>query len=127
MESQQDFMKSPEMIQMLEQLRQDINADIERRKYAYIGKDGHDYYDKESLDAANKAYIERMYTYIGKDGRNYSTTKELEIANSRYEDMMNPKIDIYKEPLRREDMMNPKIDISNQFGYEDSGITHKRR
>ena len=85
MQNSQDFMNSPEMVAMLEQLRHDIDADIEKRKLAYIGKDGKDYYDKESLDAANKEYIERMrrtmYTYIGKDGREYSTTEELRAAN----------------------------------------------
>ena len=70
------FENRQSMVQMLEQLKHDVAADIEKRKFAYIGKDGKDYYDIKSLDSANKAYIERMYTFIGRDGREYSTTKE---------------------------------------------------
>ena len=88
-----DLMNSSEMITLLEQLRLDINADIERRKIAYIGKDGKDYYDKESLDRANKFYIENMYKYIGKDGHEYSTTEELDAANKRYQQDRFPEIE----------------------------------
>lgn len=93
MPNNQNFMNSPEMVSILEQLKRDINADIEKRKLAYIGKDGKDYYDKESLDAANKAYVESMYKFIGRDGHQYSTTEELQAANKMYEETMFPKID----------------------------------
>lgn len=93
MKNSQNFMNSPEMIAMLEQLKHDIDADIERRKFAYIGKDGQTYYDKESLDRANKAYIESMYKFIGKDGHEYGTTEELEAANKRFVESMFPKIE----------------------------------
>ena len=95
MQNNHDFMNSSEMVSMLEQIRRDINADIERRKlaYAYIGKDGKDYYDKESLDMANKAFVETMYKFIGKDGQQYSTTEELQAANKKYEETMFPKIE----------------------------------
>lgn len=56
MDNGKDFNNSPEIIAMLEKLRHDIDANIERRKMAYIGKDGKDYYDKQSLDLANKMY-----------------------------------------------------------------------
>ena len=92
MENNQDFMKDQEMIAMLEQLRHDIVADIEKRKMTYIGQDGHDYYDKESLDAANKDYIERMYKFIGRDGHEYGTTEQLDAANQRYNETMLSKI-----------------------------------
>jgi len=93
MEKRDDIMQSPEMIALLEQLRRDINEDIERRKLAYIGKDGHTYYDIESLNAANKLYVQTMYTFIGKDGRSYGSTQDLEAANNAYFDYMNPKIE----------------------------------
>ena len=51
------------------------------------------YYDKKSLDLANKAYIESMYKFIGKDGRQYSTPEELQAASKMYEETMFPKID----------------------------------
>ena len=108
MQNNQDFMNSPEMVSMLEQLRRDINADIETRKHAYhIGKDGNDYYDKDRLDAANRAYVESMYKFIGRDGHQYSTPEELQAASKMYEETMFPKID--------------KQDIDN------SGIIHKKR
>lgn len=39
MKQKQNPMNNIEMISILEQLKHDINADIERRKLAYIGKD----------------------------------------------------------------------------------------
>ena len=93
MEQKQNPINNPDMISILEQLKHDINADIERRKLAYIGKDGKDYYDKESLDIANKLYVESMYKFIGRDGRQYSTTEELQSANEMYEEIMFPNID----------------------------------
>ena len=82
------------MVEELERLKQAIAIDIERRKtrYSLIGKEGKDYYDIKSLDAANKAYIERMYAFIGRDGREYSTTKELDAANKIYDD-----VEVYKK------------------------------
>ena len=87
MQNSQDFMNSPEMDEMLKQLRRrNINDDIERRKFTNTEKDGNDYYDKESLDMA-----ESMYKFIGKDGHQYSTTEELQAANKIYEETMFPK------------------------------------
>ena len=93
MQNNQDFMNGPDMVSILEQLKHDIDADIEKRKLAYIAQDGNDYYDKTSLDAANKAYVESMYKFIGRDGRQYSTTEELQSANEMYEEIMFPNID----------------------------------
>ena len=95
MENNHDFTNSPDIITMLEQLKHDIESDIEWRKgaYTYIGKDGKYYYDKKSLDLANKAYIESMYKFIGKDGRQYSTPEELRAANRIYEEEIFPKIE----------------------------------
>ena len=93
MQNNQDFINGPDMVSKLEQLKRDINADIEKRELAYIGQDGKDYYDKESLDAINKAYVESMYKFIGRDGRQYSTTEELQSANEMYEEIMFPNID----------------------------------
>lgn len=106
MENMNKFMQEPEMLAMLEQLKKDIDADIERRKMAYsvmddiergkisyIGKDGKDYLDKQSLDAANKLYIQTMYTFIGKDGFTYSTSEGLEAANKRYDEYIYPNED----------------------------------
>lgn len=118
-ENRQAVMDNLSMIQMLEQLRIDINADIERRKDAYIGRDGRDYFDKESLDLANKKYIEKIYKFIGKDGKGYSTFEELEAVNKRYNDMMFPRkenILLYPEPISRE-----------QIYYDDLDTSHKRR
>ena len=102
MEKKQNSINSSDMILMLEQLKRDINADIERRKIAYIGKDGKDYYDKESLDVANKLYVENMYKFIGRDGQQYGTTEELRAADKRYEETMFPKMEkenlYYKNP-----------------------------
>lgn len=118
-ENRQAVMDNLSMIQMLEQLRRDINADIEKRKIAYIGQDGRDYFDKESLDLANKEYIEKIYKFIGKDGKDYSTSEELEVANKRYNDMMFPREEnklLYPEPIPRE-----------QIYYDDLDTSHKRR
>ena len=118
-ENRQTIMENLSMIQMLEQLRRDINADIERRKLAYIGKDGKDYYDDESLDLANKEYIERIYKFIGKDRMDYSTSEELDVANKRYNDMMFPREEnklLYPDPIPRE-----------QIYYDDLDTSHKRR
>ena len=71
MDNGKDFNNSPEIIAMLEKLRHDIDADIERRKMAYIGKDGKDYYDKQSLDLANKMYQETMFPKIEKTDNCY--------------------------------------------------------
>ena len=107
MDNGKDFMKSPEMIAMLEQLRHDIDADIKRRKMAYIGKDGKDYYDKQDLDTANKAYIETMYKFIGRDGREYSTNAELEMAN--------------------QETIFSKMETNNGSSYEDIESSRKMR
>lgn len=106
MENMNKFMQEPEMLAMLEQLKKDIDADIERRKMAYsvkddiergkisyIGKDNKDYLDKQSLDAANKLYIQTMYTFIGKDGFTYSTSEGLGAANKRYDEYIYPNED----------------------------------
>ena len=95
MEQKQNPINNSDMISILEQLKHAINADIERRKlaYTYIGEDGKDYYDKESLDIANKLYVESMYKFIGSDGQQYSTTEQLRVANKRYRETMFPKIE----------------------------------
>ena len=95
MDNGKDSMNGHEMIAMLEQLKQDIDADIERRKaaYTYIGKDGKYYYDKKDLDIANKAYIENIYKFIGRDGREYSANTELEIANKMYQKTIFSKVE----------------------------------
>lgn len=110
MEEKPNFMKDQEMISMLEQLRRDIDADIEKRKRVFIGKDGREYYDNVSLEMANKEYIERMYQLIGKDGRMYGTIEELEVANQGYVDTMFPK-----------------IEKDENLCYDDSEVSHKRR
>ena len=66
MEKRDDIMQSPEMIALLEQLRRDINEDIERRKLAYIGKDGRSYGSTQDLEAANNAYFDYMNPKIEK-------------------------------------------------------------
>lgn len=121
MEKNQNFMNVPDMISMLEQLKLDINADIERRKLAYIGKDGKDYYDKESLDVANKLYVESMYKFIGRDGQQYGTTEELRAANKRYEETMFPK-------MEKENLYYSNPDIPKQSLYiNEPDISHKTR
>lgn len=88
-ENRQTIMENLSMIQMLEQLRRDINADIERRKLAYIGKDGKD----------------------------YSTSEELEVANKRYNDMMFPREEnklLYPDPIPREQIYYDDLDTSHK-------------
>ena len=121
MEKKQNPINNPDMISILEQLKHDINADIERRKLAYIGKDGKEYYDKESLDVANKLYVESMYKFIGRDGQQYSTTEQLRAADKRYEETMFPKIE--KENLY---YSNPDIPRENLY-YNNPDISSKTR
>lgn len=88
-ENRQTIMENLSMIQMLEQLRRDINADIERRKLAYIGKDRKD----------------------------YSTSEELEVANKRYNDMMFPREEnklLYPDPIPREQIYYDDLDTSHK-------------
>lgn len=135
MDNGKDFMKSPEMIAMLEQLRHDIDADIERRKMAYIGKDGKDYYDKQDLDTANKAYIETMYKFIGRDGREYSTNAELEMANKMYQETMFPFIDKdgrgystnTELEMANQETIFSKMEKNNGSSYEDIESSRKMR
>lgn len=83
---------SKDMLILLDRLKKDIDSDIERRKQAYIGKDSKDYYDKKSLDIANKEYIERMYSFIGKD--NFYVELGVPQSNMNEESI----IDIYNFP-----------------------------
>ena len=72
MEKKHNPMNNTEMISMLEQLRRDIDTDIDKRKFTYRGKDGKDYFDKESLDVANRIYEETMNSKIYKDSKYYN-------------------------------------------------------
>ena len=45
---------------------------IDKRKITYRGKDGKDYFDKESLDVANRIYEETMNSKIYKDSKYYN-------------------------------------------------------
>lgn len=62
----------------------------------YIGKDGKEYYDRQSLNAANQFWFETMFPkkeskeinkpmqYIGYDGQIYESEHELSRANYKY-------------------------------------------
>lgn len=90
MQINQDFIESSEMVSILEQLKRAINDDIEKRKLAYAGENGKNYYEIERLNADNKAYVASMYQLIGIDGRQYSsTTEELKAANKDYAASIN--------------------------------------
>ena len=59
-----DFINDPEMRAMAISLREELAKEAQKRKNPYIGKDGKYYYDKESLDEANRMYNETRYTKI---------------------------------------------------------------
>ena len=128
MDNNKDFMESPEMKTMLEQLAKDIDKDIDSRKFAFIGRDGKEYYTKEDLDRANKEYMDMMHPFKGKDGREYRTMEEVRRADKEFleSQMQYPKEKLYynPEPIPKEELyFNPPMEPINKYPEQDNPHT----